>query len=186
MFLQIIETEGERLRNLVEQILVAGQIDAGTVRPRERPCDVVALAEGVVAAARLRAPAGIELVLEPANGMPALTCDEDKLRQVLVNLVENAVKYSPDGGARRRLGRPPTTATAGSSCATRGSAFRRTSRRGSSSKFFRLDPALTRGVGGSGLGLYISRELVERMRGRLTVVSEPGHGSTFTVELPRS
>ncbi len=183
MFLQIIETEGDRLRNLVEQILVAGQIDAGTVHLAQRPCDVVALAEGVVASARLRAPAGIELVLEPANGMPMLTCDEDKLRQVLVNLVENAVKYSPDGGrvsvsmaADDRHGRIVVR--------DEGLGIPPDEHARVFDKFFRLDPALTRGVGGSGLGLYISRELVERMRGRLTLVSEPGEGSTFTVELP--
>jgi signal transduction histidine kinase len=51
-------------------------------------------------------------------------------------------------------------------------------------KFYRLDPQQTHGVGGSGLGLYICRELVERMDGRLTVDSEPGTGSRFTVELP--
>ena len=52
-------------------------------------------------------------------------------------------------------------------------------------KFVRLDPEMRRGVGGSGLGLYISQELVERMGGRLRVDSEPGHGSTFTIQLPR-
>ncbi len=185
MFLQIIETEGDRLRSLVEQILVAGQIDAGTVHLSERPCDVVALADGVVNAARLRAPDGIRLVLESANGVPTLTCDEDKLRQVLVNLVDNAVKYSPDGGrvtvslaADDRHGRIVVS--------DEGLGIPKDEQARVFDKFFRLDPTLTRGVGGSGLGLYISRELVERMRGRLTVVSEPGLGSTFTVELPLS
>ena len=51
-------------------------------------------------------------------------------------------------------------------------------------KFYRLDPALTRGVNGTGLGLYISKELVERMNGRISVDSEPGRGSTFVVEVP--
>jgi signal transduction histidine kinase len=51
-------------------------------------------------------------------------------------------------------------------------------------KFYRLDPALTRGVGGSGLGLFISRELVSRMDGSLTVRSEPGGGAAFVVDLP--
>jgi two-component system phosphate regulon sensor histidine kinase PhoR len=183
MFLQIIETEGDRLRNLVEQILVAGQIDAGTVHLARRPVDVVALADSVVAAIRLRAPQGLEVALEQSNGVAPVMCDEDKLRQVLVNLVENAVKYSPDGGrvtvsvsADERHGRIVVR--------DEGLGIPHDEQPRVFEKFFRLDPALTRGVGGSGLGLYISRELVERMHGRLTLASEPGEGSTFTVELP--
>ncbi|MGZ8694503.1 MAG: GAF domain-containing protein, partial [Gaiellaceae bacterium] len=79
LFLQIIETEGERLGSLVEQILVAGQIDAGTVRLREQPCDIVALADAVVISARVRAPENVELRLEANDNVPALSCDEDKL-----------------------------------------------------------------------------------------------------------
>jgi PAS domain S-box-containing protein len=183
IFLQIIETEGERLGNLVEQILVAGQIDAGTVRVNERPVDIVALADAVVASARVRAPENVELLLDANGSLPALSCDEDKLRQVLVNLVENAVKYSPDGGTVRV---EITTEDGHGRIAVhdQGLGIPSDEQRRIFEKFFRLDPSLTRGVGGSGLGLYISRELVERMDGRLTVTSEPGRGSTFTVELP--
>ena len=53
-------------------------------------------------------------------------------------------------------------------------------------RFYRLDPAMASGVGGTGLGLYIARRLVEQMGGRLLVSSEPGHGTTFTTELPRA
>ena len=183
IFLQIIETEGERLGNLVEQILVAGQIDAGTVRVSERPVDIVALADAVVASARVRAPENVELVLDANGSVPPLSCDEDKLRQVLVNLVENAVKYSPDGGTVRVEVRAEN-GHGRIAVHDEGLGIPADEQRRIFEKFFRLDPSLTRGVGGSGLGLYISRELVERMDGRLTVASEPGRGSTFTVELP--
>jgi signal transduction histidine kinase len=110
-------------------------------------------------------------------------CDEDKLRQVLVNLVENAIKYSPEGGdvvvhveARNGSGRIAIRDQGiGIAPADHTRIF---------DKFTRLDPGLTRGVGGTGLGLYISRELVTRMGGTITVDSTPGEGSTFTVELP--
>jgi two-component system, OmpR family, sensor histidine kinase VicK len=112
-----------------------------------------------------------------------VAADPDKLRQVLTNLLDNAVKYSPDGGSVRialgqsgnrirfriedqGLGIPPTE---------QARIFE---------KFFRLDPNLTRGVGGTGLGLYICRELVDRMDGRIWVTSDGRRGSTFTVELP--
>jgi signal transduction histidine kinase len=105
------------------------------------------------------------------------------IRPVLVNLVENAAKYSPDGG---RVSVSVTADDRHGRIVVRdeGLGIPPDEQARVFDKFFRLDPALTRSVGGSGLGLYISRELVERMRGRLTLVSQPGQGSTFTVELP--
>jgi PAS domain S-box-containing protein len=185
LFLQIIETEGERLGSLVDQILVAGQIDAGTVHVHERPCHVVELAESVVASTRLRAPGNIELELEAEEAVPPLGCDEDKLRQVLHNLVENAVKYSPEGG-RVTVAVSANADHGRIAVHDEGLGIPASEQERIFEKFYRLDPSLTRGVGGSGLGLYISRELVERMSGRLTVSSEPGRGSTFVVELPRA
>jgi signal transduction histidine kinase len=146
-------------------------------------CDAGALAERVADSVRAHAPATIELVVERPSALPPVAADPDKLRQVLTNLLDNAVKYSPDGGAVRvalsqsgtrvrirvedgGLGIPP---------AEQARIFE---------KFFRLDPNLTRGVGGTGLGLYICRELVHRMHGRIWVVSDGRRGSAFTVELP--
>ena len=96
-----------------------------------------------------------------------------------MTLVDNAITYSPAGGEvvvaagerrlevrDRGLGVPP---------AERERIFE---------KFYRLDPALTKGVGGSGLGLYISRELVQRLGGRLTVDANLGGGSRFRIDLP--
>ena len=114
---------------------------------------------------------------------PPVSADPDKLRQILTNLVDNAIKYSPDGGrvdsrSRRRADAIRFTITdegLGIPPAEHGRIFE---------KFFRLDPDLTRGVGGTGLGLYISRELVDRMNGRIWVVSDGSRGSAFHVELP--
>ena len=136
----------------------------------------------LVGSAALHLPDGISLHVAPESSCEIL-CDENRLRQIIVNLVDNAIKYSPDGGdveirfeARNGeclievvdegLGIPS------SECER---IFE---------KFYRLDPEQRRGVGGSGLGLYICRELVERMNGRIEVESEPGRGSRFTVALP--
>jgi signal transduction histidine kinase len=102
---------------------------------------------------------------------------------VLVNLVDNAIKYSPEGGdVEIKLG------AANGEClievVDEGLGIPSSERERIFEKFYRLDPQQTRGVGGSGLGLYICRELVERMNGRLDVESEPGRGSRFTVRLP--
>ena len=127
----------------------------------------------------------VELVVE-APERPARRSRPipDKLRQVLTNLVDNAVKYSPDGGrvrvARLARGQPHPLPRRG----PRASGSRRPSRTRIFEKFFRLDPSMTRGVGGTGLGLYICRELVDRMHGRIWVASDGRSGSTFTVELP--
>ena len=111
--------------------------------------------------------------------------DEDKLRQVLINLVDNAVKYSPDGGAVEvRVER--NGATLRISVRDEGLGIPHGEEQRIFGKFYRVDPQLSRGVGGTGLGLYICRELVRRMDGTLTVSSKEGQGSTLAVELPRA
>jgi signal transduction histidine kinase len=102
---------------------------------------------------------------------------------VLVNLVENAVKYSPGGGTVTVRAAPRGDAVA-LEVADEGIGIPDRDRRRIFDRFVRLDPTLSRGVGGTGLGLYISRELVERMGGRIDVRSAEGAGSTFTVLLP--
>jgi signal transduction histidine kinase len=182
-FLDMIETETERLRMIVEQILLAGQVDGGEVKVHADSCDLDGLTRDVVAGAALRKPSSIELELLAPDDLPPARCDESKLRQVLLNLIDNAIKYSPDGGVVRvelsaangnvQLAVHDTGLGIPSGDQTR--IFQ---------KFVRLDPGLSRGVGGTGLGLYIARELTERMDGTLTLESAPGEGSTFTVELP--
>ena len=136
----------------------------------------------MIESAAMHLPQSISLDLDADRAQP-IRCDEHKLRQVLVNLVDNAVKYSPEGGRVELRVR-----SANGSClievADEGLGIPPEERERIFEKFYRLDPQQTQGVGGSGLGLYISRELVERMDGRLRVESEPGKGSRFTVELP--
>jgi signal transduction histidine kinase len=105
------------------------------------------------------------------------------LRQILSNLLDNAVKYSPDGGGIR-LRVAHEEAFVSFSVSDEGLGVAPPEHARIFEKFYRLDPELTRGVGGTGLGLYISRELARRMNGRITVTSEEGKGSIFKVELP--
>jgi signal transduction histidine kinase len=146
-------------------------------------CDAGAIANEVVDVLRARAPEGIEIAVKKARALPPVAADPDKLRQILMNLIENAIKYSPDGGrVEVELGRSGgrvrfrvTDHGLGIPPAEQDRIFE---------KFFRLDPNLTRGVGGTGLGLYISRELVTRMNGRIWVDSDGRSGSSFFLELP--
>jgi signal transduction histidine kinase len=185
LFLDIIENETERLNAIVGQILLADQLEGDSVTVRDETCDLAGLADEVVAAARVRAPESIRIGVEVPPDVPAVRCDENKLRQVLVNLVENAIKYSPEGGdvvvqveARNGSGLIAIR--------DHGIGIAPADQMRIFEKFTRLDPALSRGVGGTGLGLYITRELVTRMGGTIHVDSAPGRGSTFTVELPVS
>ena len=181
--LDVVASEADRLARIVNDILWASRLDSGQMGVAIERCDATKLATQVLDALRSHAPETVELILDAADGLPAVAADPDKLRQVLTNLVDNAIKYSPDGGrvlvavthtgnrVRFRieddgLGIPP---------AEHNRIFE---------KFFRLDPSMTRGVGGTGLGLYICRELVYRMHGRITVESDGHNGSTFLVELP--
>jgi signal transduction histidine kinase len=182
--LRMIEQESTQLSQIVDQLLITAQVDDDRLRLKEEPVDVPALCASVLEAADSRKPAKVALALDTPPQLAPLPCDEALLRQVLVNLVENALKYSPDGGRvgvrvadeRDRvrievrdqgLGIPPSE------------------QQRVFEKFYRLDPEMARGIGGSGLGLYISRKIVEQMDGSLSVHSAPGVGSTFTVLLPR-
>jgi PAS domain S-box-containing protein len=181
--LDVIAGEADRLARIVNDILWASRVDSGGMAIAIESCDAASIALQVADALRARLPASLKLQVGAGPGLPPVAADPDKLRQVLANLLDNAAKYSPDGGridldvsrsgGRIRfrirdegLGIPP---------AEQDRIFE---------KFFRLDPNLTRGVGGTGLGLYITRELVNRMEGRVWVVSDGRTGSTFTVELP--
>jgi two-component system phosphate regulon sensor histidine kinase PhoR len=105
------------------------------------------------------------------------------LRQVLANLVDNAVKYSPAGG-RVRVSLEPHESRVLFVVRDQGLGIPLREQARIFEKFYRLDPNLTRGVGGTGLGLYICRELVRRMGGRIWVASREDEGSTFFFELP--
>jgi PAS domain S-box-containing protein len=182
LFLEMIESEATRLATIIDQILLTGQLDAGAVEIDATECDPAEIAASVIDSAAVHVPEDISLALDP-DGSPRIVCDENKLRQVLVNLLDNAIKYSP-GGGRVEIRLRRETSHCLIEVVDDGLGIPMDERNRIFEKFYRLDPQQTKGVGGSGLGLYICRELVERMNGQLTVASEPGRGSTFTVELP--
>jgi signal transduction histidine kinase/GAF domain-containing protein len=183
ILMNMIEGEAERLSGIVGQILLTGQLDAGRLPLEYERFDPVALTQSVVDSAELHLPNGIELRVEADVDVPPVAGDENQLRQVISNLVDNAIKYSPQGGdVELRLNRNGQFARI--EVADSGLGIPRDEHDRIFEKFYRLDPALTRGVNGTGLGLYISKELVERMNGRISVDSEPGRGSTFVVEVP--
>jgi two-component system phosphate regulon sensor histidine kinase PhoR len=186
MFLQMGRRESERLTRIVDDLLLAGQLDSAETRIDSALCELGELVGEVVDAATTRTNGSHNLLTSVDSALPPIDCDPLRLRQVLTNLVENAIKYSPSGSdvtvAAARDGNGGVriqVADEGIGVPERdhGRIFER---------FVRLDPGLSRGVGGAGLGLYICRELVHRMGGKISLESQEGEGSIFSVELPIS
>ena len=181
--LGVISSESERLSHIVDDVLLASRLESGTLQLSIEQCDGAELAARVVDAARAQLGEDVSIGLSAPSSLPALAADPNKVAQVLTNLVDNAVKYSPDGG-QVAVALEQHNHHVRFSVRDEGLGIPPTEQQRIFEKFYRLDPNLTRGVGGTGLGLYISRELVYRMGGRMWVSSELGEGSTFYFELP--
>ena len=97
-FISLIVDESDRLATIVNQILLANQLEVGRLDLETEPFDGADMVERVVESARTHAPSHITFDVRVADGVPPVAADKDRARQVLVNLVENAVKYSPGGG----------------------------------------------------------------------------------------
>jgi signal transduction histidine kinase len=182
-FISLIVDESNRLAGIVNQILLANQLEVGRVDLVTEPFDAADLLERVVESARTHAPDHVTFDVHAADGVPPVAADKDRARQVLVNLVENAVKYSPNGG-KIELGLKAENGSVLFRVVDEGMGIPAGEQRRIFEKFYRLDPNMLQGIGGTGLGLYICKELVERMGGHIWLESEEGKGSTFFFELP--
>jgi two-component system phosphate regulon sensor histidine kinase PhoR len=179
--LRLIEQESVQLVHIVDQLLISTQLDRHQLRLNESDFELSGLCEGVIESALARASNATTVTLDAPSHI-ALRCDESLLRQVLVNLIDNAIKYSRDGDhvdvrLREELGQVRIEVR------DHGPGIPAAEHERIFDKFYRLDAAMNGGVGGSGLGLYISRAIITEMGGSLAVRSTPGGGSTFTVTL---
>lgn len=182
-FLEMIEVEAERLKLITDQLLVTAQLDSADLKFQRQTVDAGELCKSVLDTATSTMPEGIDIELSLPKQSVLLDADPDRLRQVVSNLLENAIKYSPAGG-RIDVSVEANHDAGSIAVQDRGLGIPLGEQERIFDKFYRLDPAMTRGIGGSGLGLYISRQLIEQMKGTLTVGSENGTGSTFTITLP--
>jgi PAS domain S-box-containing protein len=180
--LEMIATQAARLSHVTEEVLLATRLDRGDLRVDREPVDVEELVRASVDAVRPALDASMALDVEVADEVGTAAGDPDRIQQVLVNLLDNAVKYGRSPVVVRV---EPFDGTVRISVADSGPGITPADQQRIFEKFYRGDPQLARAPGGTGLGLYISRELVRRMGGRLEVRSEPGAGATFVVELPR-
>ena len=181
-FVSLIADESERLGRIVNEILLANQLDAGRLDVEFEPFDPAELVERVVEATRAYAPPSVTLTYSAPEGLPRVSADLDKARQVLFNLVENAVKYSPEGG-HVRVEVDEHDGNVRFAIRDEGLGIAPEDQDRIFEKFYRADPQMVRGVGGTGLGLYICKELVGRMGGRIWVEPNSDKGSVFLFEL---
>jgi two-component system phosphate regulon sensor histidine kinase PhoR len=182
--MRMISTQSKRLAGLVEDILLAGQLDAGTLRVEREPFNAAAVAAAAVDEARQRAAHKSMLRISTADDLPRVLGDEGRTHQILANLIDNAVKYSP-AGSRVDVAVQRENGCIRFSVRDRGPGIPVAEREHVFEKFYRLDPDHRQSAGGSGLGLYICRQLVSSMHGRIWVESLPQQqGSTFAFDLP--
>jgi PAS domain S-box-containing protein len=181
-FVSLIADESERLGRIVNEILLANQLDSGRLDVEVEPFDAGELVERVVESTRAYAPPTVRIEVNLPDDVPRVGADIDKTRQVLVNLVENAMKYSPDGG-RVQVGVEARDDLVRFSVRDEGLGIAPEDQDRIFEKFYRADPQMIRGVGGTGLGLYICKELVARMGGRIWAEANDGKGSAFFFEL---
>jgi len=179
-FLALIGDETTRLAALIGDVLDTSRIDAGTFTYRFSDVDLAALVRDSVAAAAL-AQDEVPVEADVHGSLPPVRADPERIRQVLGNLIDNAVKYSP-AGLPVQVRAAANHALVVVSVHDRGPGIAAEDQRLIFEKFGRVSSNSSKP--GTGLGLYIARSIAEAHGGTLDVSSAPGRGSTFTLRLP--
>jgi two-component system sensor histidine kinase/response regulator len=172
-----------RMVTLIEQMLDLSRMEAGRLTLNIADVDLAEIIEQVRQDVAPQAEArGLALTVSVASDLPPVRADADRLRQILLNLAGNAVKFTDEGSVTISAVAEPNGVDVAVSDTGIGIAPDAVSR--IFEEFQQIDSPQTRRHGGAGLGLAIARGLAERMDGRISVTSEPGVGSTFTLHLP--
>ena len=190
-FAEAIHRSADSLLAIVDDVLDFSKIEAGRLQLDPVDCDLIELVEQTVEMLAARAATkGIELLCDsPAGALPRVKLDSVRLRQVLVNLGGNAVKFTERGEVIVRLevlGTENSSLNVRIEVADTGMGIAPENQSKIFDEFAQEDASTTRRFGGTGLGLAISRQIIELMGGRLALSSAPGKGSTFSFELSLS
>jgi two-component system phosphate regulon sensor histidine kinase PhoR len=183
-FLEIVFRHTERLGRLIDDLTDLSNIELGKITLRLEPTAVAAVIDTVVPIMQPRADAaGVALVVKLPSDLPDVRADHDRLVQVLLNLVDNGVKYTARGGevrvTARETGGMVVVAVADTGVGIPAPDLPRITER-----FYRVDRARSRELGGTGLGLAIVKHLVQAHGGHLSIQSEVGRGTTVRFTLP--
>jgi two-component system phosphate regulon sensor histidine kinase PhoR len=183
-FLEVVFRHTERLGRLLNDLTDLSNIELGRVALHRRPVDLAEVVEGSLDIIRAKADAGgVRLEARVPDDLPPMQADHDRLAQILINLVDNAVKYTPGGGG------VTVEATAGAghvevTVADTGVGIPPADLPRITERFYRVDKARSRELGGTGLGLAIVKHLVAAHGGTLVIESRLGEGTRVRVTLP--
>jgi len=187
-YLSLMASETERLTRLINNVLDFSR-EKGAKRYAMRAVDVCEVAKQIVESQRVRLESrGFTISLEPAPGPAVVQADPEALKQVLLNLLSNAEKYSA-GTKEIAVTVAPVTATHSEVVVTvrdRGIGIPEKDREKIFREFYRVDDSLTSGVQGTGLGLTIARRIARDHGGDITCLPREGGGTDFVLELPSS
>jgi two-component system phosphate regulon sensor histidine kinase PhoR len=184
VFLRRIEEQAERLHVLILDMLSLARIETGREAFEIGPVPLERVSNASITQHQAKAVAKrIELTTEPSPSSISVRADEDGVRTILDNLIDNAIKYTPEGG-RVTLRWELEIATARVEVRDTGIGIAKVDQARIFERFYRVDKARSRELGGTGLGLSIVKHLVQAFGGTVSVSSEIGSGSTFCVRLP--
>ena len=185
-FLDIIITETDRMTHIVQDLLTLSRLDAGNA---ELVLSRFPFGEAIQSVTRANAlnarQRGHQLVYDPPVSLPLVVGDRSRLEQVMMNIIGNAVKYTPDGG-HIRITAGSTEDTVWMDVCDDGIGIPEKDRERIFDRFYRVDKARSRESGGTGLGLSIAREIVQRHHGTIALAPHEGPGTTVRMTLPIS
>ncbi len=203
-FLTIIDRHSERLSRLIEDLLTLSDLELGKTELRRETVLLPELTDDVFEVVHEKAArGGVQLLHEFSPELPALVADNDRLHQVVLNLVDNAIKYTPTGGtvtvSAKAVSKPKSTIQGANgqeqevelsgdwldiAVADTGAGIPVSEIPKLTQRFYRVDKARSRELGGTGLGLAIVKHIVQAHGGFLHIESQLNHGTTFRLFLP--